>query len=93
MSDEISYLKARYCRSVLTTANISSLEEARHLVRCLTSEPLTSDTSREVQIAERDALAAILTLHERFETRSAAAVAGDWKNASDAVLRWMHAAS
>lgn len=93
MSDKISYLKARYCRSVLATATISSLEEARHLVLCLTSEPLTPDTSREVHIAERDALASVLTLHERFDTRSAAAVAGEWKSANDAILRWLHAAA
>ena len=93
MSDHTSFLKARYCRSVLTTATISPLEEARHLVRCLTTEPLTPDVSRAVQIAERDALASILKLYERFETRSAAAVAGEWNNASEAIQRWINSAS
>jgi hypothetical protein len=78
--------------AVLRTATISPLDEARHLVECLSSEFPTQGTSRAVQIAERNALASILTLHERFAERSFASVTGDWKSAADAVLSWVDAA-
>ena len=89
MSDHVSFLKARYCMAVLRTATISPLEEARHLIECLSTEFPTPDTSRAVQIAERNAFASILTLHERFADRSSASVAGEWKSAVDAVLSWI----
>src|SRR6478609_7023706 len=93
MSDSISLLKARYCLSVMRTASHCSLEEARHLVRCLSSEYLTPNTSRAVAIAERDALAAMLTLHERFAERSAGAVAGEWNTTESALVRWIETSS
>lgn len=92
MSDYISFLKARYCMAVLRTATISSLDESRHLVECLSSEFPTPGTSRAVQIAERNALASILTLQERFADRSFASVTGEWKAATDAVLSWIDVA-
>lgn len=93
MSSRVSSLKARYCLSVLRTADISPLEEARHLIACLSTEFPTAQTPPEVTIAERDALAAILTLHERFTDHSASAVAVEWKAAMEAVTRWIAAAS
>jgi len=93
MSDQVSFLKARYCLSVMQTAGSSPQEEARHLIACLSTELPTSQTSRTVAIVERDALAAVLTLHERFSDRSASAVAGEWKSAVDAMMRWVSAAS
>ena len=92
MSDHDSFLKARFCLSVLRTAGISPLEEARRLIDALSSEFPTKATSRDVEIAERDAMAALYVLHERFADRSAAAVAGEWTGASEAVMRWADAA-
>lgn len=89
MSDTISLQKARYCLSILRTASLCSLEEARHLVHCLNTEFLTPHTSRPVAVAERDALAAIATLHERFAGRSIGAVAGEWNTAENALVRWV----
>jgi hypothetical protein len=91
MSDLFSHLKARYALSVLRTAAISSLEEARHLVGCLGTERATPKISRTAEIAERNALAAILILHERFADRSVAAVAAEWKHAGEAVRAWIDA--
>ena len=93
MSDRFSCLKAGYCLSVMRTADISPLDDARHLIACLSTELPTARTSREVTIAERNAFAAILTLHERFNDRSASAVAGEWKAAADAVRRWIAVAT
>ncbi|QUS40340.1 hypothetical protein RPMA_16975 [Tardiphaga alba] len=93
MSDHISFLKARYCTSVLKTATISTDDEARHLIACLSLELPTSHTSQAVNIAERDALASILALSERFAGRSAASVASEWRAASDAVRRWIETSS
>lgn len=93
MSDSISLLKARYCLSVMRTASLCTLEEARHLVHCLSTEYLTPDTSRAVAIAERDALAAMMTLHERFLGRSVGAVAGEWSTAENALVRWVETSS
>lgn len=56
---------------------------------CVGTELATPKTSKAVQIAERNALAAILTLHERFADRSFAAVAAEWKHASVAVRTWI----
>jgi hypothetical protein len=89
MSDYVSYLKARYCFAVLRTATLSPLEEARHLIRWLSTEVPTLGASRAVTIVERNALAAIMTLHERFVDRSVAAVASEWKSASEAVREWV----
>lgn len=65
----------------MRTADISCLDEARHLIACLSTELPTPRTSREAAVAERNAFAAILTLHERLIDRSAAAVAAEWKAA------------
>lgn len=93
MSDHLSLLKARFCRAVLVTAERSSLVEARRLIEALSSEPLTSGTTRVVATAERDALAAILLLSERFNDRTAAIVQREWQVATIAVLRWIQSAS
>lgn len=89
MDTYISFLKARYCLAVLNTASISTDDEARHLVKCLITEPLTPNLTHASKIAERDALASILMLHERLRGRSFAAVAPEWKNAKEATSRWI----
>lgn len=89
MNDKISFLKARYCHSVLNTASTCSDEEARHLVECLATELLTPSTSTRVKIAERNALAAIYVLSERLRERSVSSAVGDWKLASSAISQWI----
>lgn len=91
MSNQVSFLKARYCLSVMRTAEISPQQEARHLIACLSTETPTAQTNRQVAAVERDAYAAILLLHERFRDRSVSAVAGEWKAAVIAVTRWVAA--
>lgn len=89
MSDSTSLLKARYCRSVLTTAATCPDDDAKRLVDCLATEFLTPSTSQNVKIAERNALAALYTLSERIRDRSVSSAAGDWKTASDAISGWI----
>lgn len=92
MSDHDSLLKARYCRAVVGTAAISDLDQARHLIGCLTTELFTANVSPAVQAAEADALASIVLLHDRLASRSTVAVAGEWKHAEEAIRRWIKAA-
>lgn len=89
MSTHLSFLKARYCLAVLNTASISPDDEARHLIECLVTEPLTPNLAPEAKIAERDALATIMTLFERLRGRSITAVSAEWKLAKEAVLCWV----
>ena len=74
------------------TAAISDLDQARHLIGCLVTEPVTTRVPPAVQAAEADALASIALLHDRLGSRSTAAVAGEWKHAEDAIRRWIKAA-
>lgn len=92
MTDEISFLKARYCWSIMRTANISSDDEARRLIACLGTETLTGGLSRSVMSAERNALATILKLSEQFQDRSRTAVATEWRAALDDIRVWIDAA-
>jgi hypothetical protein len=92
MGDRDSLQKARYCRAVMGTATISDIDQARHLIGCLVTEPPTANASPAVQAAEAHALASIATLHERLAMASTAAAAGEWKLAEDAVRRWIEAA-
>lgn len=92
MSNHISYLKARYCRSVMTTAANGSDDGARHLITCLTTEIPTTGTSSLVYAAERDALAAIAVLSDRMLSRTVAAAVVEWRHASEAILRWVNTA-
>jgi hypothetical protein len=62
MSDDQSLIKARYCRSILKVAAISTDQEARILLNGLATEKPTSDTSAPMAQAERAALASIREL-------------------------------
>lgn len=92
MSDPISLLKARYCRSIMKTASILDDSQARRLIAALTTEVPTPETSPQVGIAERDALASIICLSDRLQNRTVASAASEWQTASDAILRWISAA-
>ncbi|WP_441228073.1 hypothetical protein AB7813_08965 [Tardiphaga sp. 20_F10_N6_6] len=61
-SDEQSLIKARYCRSILKVAAISTDSEARGLLEGLATEQPTSNTSAAMAEAERAALSAIRDL-------------------------------
>lgn len=89
MSNAISELKARYCRSILCTAALGPDETAHRLVDALTTERPTSGTSPDIAEAERAALSAIETLAHQLHGRSVAYVSGEWTRANDAVRRWV----
>jgi hypothetical protein len=89
MNDEISLLKARYCRSILKTASIGIEPEVRRLVLGLTTEVPTVDTSASIADAEGQALDAIRALADQLAGRSAAAASGEWQRAIRAVETWV----
>jgi hypothetical protein len=89
MSNAISELKARYCRSVLRTAATGADHEARHLINALATERPTADTRPDVAGAERAALAAITALATHLQNRSIAFAAAEWSAAEHAVLHWI----
>lgn len=89
MSNAISYLKARYCRSVMNTAAISPETEARHLIDALTTERPTIDVSPAVAAAEHDAYESFQALADRLTTATMSVAAVEWARARKAVLRWI----
>jgi len=66
MTNDISLLKARYCRAIVKTASFANGEEAPSLVHAITTERVTIDVGPEVEQAERAALAAVSVLAERL---------------------------
>lgn len=89
MSNAISHLKARYCRSIMNTASISPEMEARHLIDRLTTELPTSGASPAVATAERDAYACIHVLADRLTAATISGAALEWTKARKAVLHWI----
>lgn len=89
MSNAISHLKARYCRSIMNTASNSPELEARQLIDGLTTELPTSGASPAVAAAERDAYACIHALADRLTAVTISAAALEWTKARKAVLRWI----
>jgi hypothetical protein len=93
MSDEISLLKARYCRSVMATAAISPDAEARHLIGTLTTEAATVCVSPRVAQSEISALMAIRNLADQIHGRSLSSASSEWTRARTSVENWIGAAS
>ena len=89
MSNAISHLKARYCRSIMNTASISPDTEARHLIDALTTERPTANVSPAVATAERDAYQCFHTLSDRLTGTTMSAAALEWARARKAILRWI----
>jgi hypothetical protein len=89
MSNAISHLKARYCRSIMNTASISPEIEARHLIDGLATELPTSGASPAVAAAERDAYECIHALADRLTAATISGAALEWAKARKAVLRWI----
>lgn len=93
MSNAISHLKARYCRSIMNTASISPEMEARHLIDGLATELPTSGVSSAVAAAEQDAYACIHVLADRLTAATISGAALEWAKARKAVLRWIEAST
>lgn len=92
MSDGISLLKARYCRSILKTASIASDQEARRLIGGLTTERQTDGTTESVASAEKLALSAIDGLAKQLQAKRGGFAPTDWSRAEQAVESWLRAA-
>jgi hypothetical protein len=90
MSDAQSLIKARYCRSILKVAAISTEQEARGLLEGLATEQLTSNTSPPMAQAERAALATIRELGKYQHGRSAFPRSTEWVRAMRAVDLWLN---
>jgi hypothetical protein len=95
MSNAISHLKARYCRSIMNTASTSPEMDARHLIDGLTTELPTSGASPAVAVAaaEQDAYACIHVLADRLTVATMSGAALEWVKARKAVLRWIEAST
>ncbi|MDR6659775.1 hypothetical protein J2W51_002345 [Tardiphaga robiniae] len=90
MSDEQSLIKARYCRSILKVAAISTEQEARGLLESLATEQLTPNTSAPMAEAERTALAAIRDLTGFQRGRSVPQSSSEWMRAARAIQLWLN---
>ncbi len=88
-SDEQSLIKARYCRSILKVAAISTDQEARALMEGLTTEQPTSNTSAPMAEAERTALAAIRELAGHQHGRTVPQNSNEWLRAMRAIEFWL----
>jgi hypothetical protein len=89
-SDEQSLIKARYCRSILKVAAISTDQEARGLLEGLATEQPTTNTSDPMAEAERAALAAIRELAGHQHGRSAAHGSSEWQRAMRTIEFWLN---
>lgn len=89
MSNAISHLKARYCRSIMNTASISPDAEARRLIDGLTTELLTKDASPAVAAAEQAAHACVSVLADRLISTTMSGAALEWARTRKAVLHWI----
>jgi hypothetical protein len=90
MSDDQSLIKARYCRSILKVAAISTDQEARGLLESLSTEQPTSNTSAPMAEAERAALAAIRDLAGYQHGRSVPQTSSEWMRAARAIQLWLN---
>jgi alpha-D-ribose 1-methylphosphonate 5-triphosphate synthase subunit PhnH len=99
MQNDLSLLKARYCRSVMRTAADASDDEAHRMIRSLASETATPGVTHEVDRAEQAAFEAFRILASRCAGRRMSSVTVEWLNAERAVSNWLrvdtgcHAAS
>jgi hypothetical protein len=87
--DEQSLIKARYFRSILKVATISSDLEARQLLDGLTTEQPTADTSATMAEAERAALTTIRELAGHQHGRSTPQSSTEWLRAIRAIESWL----
>lgn len=93
MTDQISLLKANYCRAVLKTATQSGDEDARRLLKGLATERPTENTSRNVAEVEEPALEAIRIFAAKLERGEAKPAGFDFSRTLAAVETWIRAAS
>jgi len=89
MSDNQSLIKARYCRSILKVAAISTDQESRGLLESLATEQPTPNTSAPMAEAERAALAAIRDLAGYQYGRSVPQSSSEWMRAARSVQLWL----
>jgi hypothetical protein len=89
-SDDQSLIKARYCRSILKVAAISTEQEARTLLNGLATEQPTSNTSAAMAEAERAALATIRDLAGYLQSRIAHHGSTEWVRAMRAIENWLN---
>ena len=87
--DEQSIVKARYCRSIMKVAAISTEQEARILLNGLATEQPTHGTSAAMAEAERAALAAIRDLAGYQYGRSVPHSSSEWMRAARAIQAWL----
>ncbi len=90
MSDDQSLIKARYCRSILKVAAISTDQEARGLLQGLATEQPTPNTSAPMAEAERVALTAIRDLAGYQHGRSVPQSSSEWIRAARAIQLWLN---
>ena len=90
MSDDQSLIKARYCRSILKVAAISTDQEARGLLESLATEQPTPGASAPMAEAERAALAAIRDLTGYQHGRIAHQGSTEWVRAMRAIQNWLN---
>jgi hypothetical protein len=90
MSDDQSLIKARYCRSILKVAAISTEQEARILLNGLATEQVTTNTSPAMAEAERVALTAIRDLAGYQHGRSVPQSSSEWMRAARAIQLWLN---
>lgn len=90
MTDDQSLIKARYCRSILKVAAISTDSEARMLLQNLTTETPTPSVSAPMAEAERAALSAIRDLAGYHHSRSIPQSSTEWMRAARAIQAWLN---
>jgi hypothetical protein len=90
-SDEQSLIKARYCRSILKVAAISTEQDTRLLLEGLTTEQPTANTSAPIAEAEQAALSAIRELAGYQHGRSPSGGSTEWMRAARAIQAWLTA--
>jgi hypothetical protein len=87
--DEQSLIKARYCRSILKVAAISTDTEARVLLEGLTTEVSTPNMSGPMAAAEGAALTAIRELAGIQHGRNVHPTSVEWVRAVRAMEYWL----
>ncbi|MGM4929699.1 hypothetical protein [Tardiphaga sp. 619_E2_N8_5] len=88
-SDEQSLIKARYYRSILKVAAISTEQEARSLLNGLATEQPTPNMSPAMAEAERAALSAIRELAGYHHGRTVPQSSSEWMRAARAIQLWL----
>lgn len=92
MSDYVSFLKARYARALLNTAAIGTDVEARRLVRALTTEVATPQTTTAVADREKSALLAISALDQQMGARGISFASAEWIKSRKLIDDWIDVA-